>query len=163
MHIDETWRELGHEKALRKELSNLRSFTNLHVHKAQKGNCKVGFEVLAGMVVNITLKSYKTTKIVVNKKIKLNFKYVKYCVYCKIYRVSWGHTQTLFEIFLKSGKILKRKIRRRIKSIRRHGFGMLPSQSPVVWWYHEVNCEVVEMRVEAIPVFVAEFVDFFFN
>jgi hypothetical protein len=37
------------------------------------------------------------------------------------------------------------------------------SQSPVVWWYREVNCEVVGMCVEAVPVLGAESVDFLFN
>jgi hypothetical protein len=37
------------------------------------------------------------------------------------------------------------------------------SQSPVVWWYREENCEVVGMCVEAVPVFGAESVDFLFN
>jgi hypothetical protein len=37
------------------------------------------------------------------------------------------------------------------------------SQSPMVWWYLEVNCEVVEIYVEAVPVLGAESVDFFFN
>jgi hypothetical protein len=37
------------------------------------------------------------------------------------------------------------------------------SRSPVVWWYREVNCEVVGMCVEAIPVLGAESVDFLFN
>jgi hypothetical protein len=36
-------------------------------------------------------------------------------------------------------------------------------QSPVVWWYPEVNCEVVEMCVEAVLVLGAESVDFLFN
>jgi hypothetical protein len=30
----------------------------------------------------------------------------------------------------------------------------MSSQSPVVWWYREVNCEVVGMCVEAIALFV---------
>jgi hypothetical protein len=34
--------------------------------------------------------------------------------------------------------------------------GQISSQSPVVWWYREVNCEVVEICVEAIPVLGAE-------
>jgi hypothetical protein len=37
------------------------------------------------------------------------------------------------------------------------------SQSPVVWWYREVNFEVVGMHVEAVPVLGAESVDFLFN
>jgi hypothetical protein len=37
------------------------------------------------------------------------------------------------------------------------------SQSPVVWWYREVNCEVDGMCVEAVPVLGAESVDFLFN
>jgi hypothetical protein len=37
------------------------------------------------------------------------------------------------------------------------------SQSPVVWWYREVNCEVVGMCVEAGPVLGAESEDFLFN
>jgi hypothetical protein len=36
-------------------------------------------------------------------------------------------------------------------------------QSPVVWWYREVNCEVVRMCVEAVPVLCAESVDFILN
>jgi hypothetical protein len=28
--------------------------------------------------------------------------------------------------------------------------GQMSSQSPVVWWYREVNCEVVEMCVGAV-------------
>jgi hypothetical protein len=36
-------------------------------------------------------------------------------------------------------------------------------QSPVVWWYREVNREVVGMCVEAGPVLGAESVDFLFN
>jgi hypothetical protein len=28
----------------------------------------------------------------------------------------------------------------------------MSSQSPVIWWYREVNCEVVGMCVEAVPV-----------
>jgi hypothetical protein len=39
----------------------------------------------------------------------------------------------------------------------------MSSQSPVVWWYREVNCEVVGMRVEAGPLLGAESVDFLFN
>jgi hypothetical protein len=35
----------------------------------------------------------------------------------------------------------------------------MSSQSPVVWWYREVKCEVVGMSVEAVP----ESVDFLFN
>jgi hypothetical protein len=41
--------------------------------------------------------------------------------------------------------------------------GQMSSQSPVIWWYHEVKCEVVGMSVEAGPVLVNESVDFFFN
>jgi hypothetical protein len=41
--------------------------------------------------------------------------------------------------------------------------GQISSKSPVVWWYHEVTCEVVGMCVEAIPVLGAESVDFLFN
>jgi hypothetical protein len=37
--------------------------------------------------------------------------------------------------------------------------GQMSSQSLVVWWYREVNCEVVGMSVEAAP----ESVDFLFN
>jgi hypothetical protein len=37
--------------------------------------------------------------------------------------------------------------------------GQMSSHSPVVWWYREVNCEVVGMCVEAVPVSV----DFLFN
>jgi hypothetical protein len=32
--------------------------------------------------------------------------------------------------------------------------GKMPSQSPAVWWYSEVNCEIVAMCVEAVPVLV---------
>jgi hypothetical protein len=39
----------------------------------------------------------------------------------------------------------------------------MSSQSPVVWWSHEVNCEVLGMCVEAVPVLGAESVDFLFN
>jgi hypothetical protein len=39
----------------------------------------------------------------------------------------------------------------------------MSSQLPVVWWYHEVNCEVVLMCVEAVPVLGTESVDFLFN
>jgi hypothetical protein len=39
----------------------------------------------------------------------------------------------------------------------------MSSQWPVVWWYREVNCEVAEMCVEAVPVLGAEAVDFLFN
>jgi hypothetical protein len=39
----------------------------------------------------------------------------------------------------------------------------MSSQSPVVWWYREVNCEVVGMCVEVVPVLGAESVDFLFN
>jgi hypothetical protein len=41
--------------------------------------------------------------------------------------------------------------------------GQMSSQSPEVWWYHEVNCEVVGMCVEAVSVLGAESVDFLFN
>jgi hypothetical protein len=41
--------------------------------------------------------------------------------------------------------------------------GQMSSQSPVIWWYREVNCEVVGMCVEAVPVLGAESVDFLFN
>jgi hypothetical protein len=41
--------------------------------------------------------------------------------------------------------------------------GQMSSQSPVVWWYREVNCEVVGMCVEAVSVLGAESVDFLFN
>jgi hypothetical protein len=37
------------------------------------------------------------------------------------------------------------------------------AQSPVVWWYREVNCEVIGMCVEAGPVLGAESVDFLCN
>jgi hypothetical protein len=39
----------------------------------------------------------------------------------------------------------------------------MSSQAPVVWWYHEVNCEVVGMCVEAGPVLGDESVGFFFE
>jgi hypothetical protein len=39
----------------------------------------------------------------------------------------------------------------------------MSSQSPVVWWYREANCEVVGMSVEAVPLLGAESVDFLFN
>jgi hypothetical protein len=39
----------------------------------------------------------------------------------------------------------------------------MSSQLPVVWWYREVNCEVVGMCVDAVPVLNAESVDFLFN
>jgi hypothetical protein len=41
--------------------------------------------------------------------------------------------------------------------------GQMSSQSPLVWWYREVNCEVVGMCVEAVPVLGAESADFLFN
>jgi hypothetical protein len=41
--------------------------------------------------------------------------------------------------------------------------GQMSSQSPVVWWYREVNCEVVGMCIEAVPVLGADSVDFLFN
>jgi hypothetical protein len=41
--------------------------------------------------------------------------------------------------------------------------GQMSSQSPVVWWYREVNCEVAGMCVEAVPVLGAEYVNFLFN
>jgi hypothetical protein len=41
--------------------------------------------------------------------------------------------------------------------------GQMSSQSPVVWWYSEVNCEVVGISVEAVPVLGAEYMDFLFN
>jgi hypothetical protein len=41
--------------------------------------------------------------------------------------------------------------------------GQMSSQLPVVWWYREVNCEVVGMCVEVVPVLGAESVDFLFN
>jgi hypothetical protein len=41
--------------------------------------------------------------------------------------------------------------------------GQMSSQSPVVWWYSEMNCEVVGMCVEAVPVFGAKSVNFLFN
>jgi hypothetical protein len=41
--------------------------------------------------------------------------------------------------------------------------GQMASQSSVVWWYREVNCEVVGMCVEAVPVMGAESVDFLVN
>jgi hypothetical protein len=34
--------------------------------------------------------------------------------------------------------------------------GQMSSQSPVVWWYREVNYEVVGMCVEAVPVLGVE-------
>jgi hypothetical protein len=37
------------------------------------------------------------------------------------------------------------------------------SQLPVVWWYREVNCEVVGMCVEEVPVLGAKSVYFLFN
>jgi hypothetical protein len=37
------------------------------------------------------------------------------------------------------------------------------SQSSAVWWYREVNCEVVGMCVEADPMLGAESVVFLFN
>jgi hypothetical protein len=39
----------------------------------------------------------------------------------------------------------------------------MSSQSPVVSRYREVNCGVVGMCVEAVPVLGAESVDFLFN
>jgi hypothetical protein len=39
----------------------------------------------------------------------------------------------------------------------------MSSQLPVVWWFREVNCEVVEMCVEAGPVLFAESSVFLFN
>jgi hypothetical protein len=41
--------------------------------------------------------------------------------------------------------------------------GQMSSQSPVAWWYREVNCEVVGMCIEAVPVLGAESVDSLFN
>jgi hypothetical protein len=41
--------------------------------------------------------------------------------------------------------------------------GQMSSQSPVVSWYREVNCEVVGMCVEAVHVFGAKSLDFLFN
>jgi hypothetical protein len=41
--------------------------------------------------------------------------------------------------------------------------GQMSSQSPVVWWYREVNCEVVGMCVEAVLVLGTESVDFLCN
>jgi hypothetical protein len=41
--------------------------------------------------------------------------------------------------------------------------GQVSSQSSVVWWYREVNCEVVGMSVEEDSVLGAESADFFFN
>jgi hypothetical protein len=41
--------------------------------------------------------------------------------------------------------------------------GQMLSQSPMVCWYREVNCEVVWMCVEAIAVLGAESADFLFN
>jgi hypothetical protein len=41
--------------------------------------------------------------------------------------------------------------------------GQMSSQSPVVWWCHEVKCQVVEMCVEAGHVLGSESVDFLFN
>jgi hypothetical protein len=41
--------------------------------------------------------------------------------------------------------------------------GHMSPQSPVVWWYREMNCEVIWMFVEAILVLSAESVDFLFN
>jgi hypothetical protein len=29
--------------------------------------------------------------------------------------------------------------------------GQMSSQSPVVWWYREVNCEIVGICVAAVP------------
>jgi hypothetical protein len=34
--------------------------------------------------------------------------------------------------------------------------GQMSPQSLVVWWYREVNCEVVGMCVEAVPVLGAD-------
>jgi hypothetical protein len=39
----------------------------------------------------------------------------------------------------------------------------MSSQSPVVWWSRGVNCEVVGMCVEAVPVLGAESMDSLFN
>jgi hypothetical protein len=39
----------------------------------------------------------------------------------------------------------------------------MSSQSPVVWWYHEVNCEVVGMRVEVVPALGAYCIFFCFE
>jgi (2Fe-2S) ferredoxin len=41
--------------------------------------------------------------------------------------------------------------------------GHMSSQSPEVWWYREVNCEVVGMCVEMVPISGAESVDFLIN
>jgi hypothetical protein len=39
----------------------------------------------------------------------------------------------------------------------------MSSKSPVVWWYRDVNCEVVGISVEADFVLGAESADFLFN
>jgi hypothetical protein len=39
----------------------------------------------------------------------------------------------------------------------------MSSQSPVVWWYREVNCEVVGMYVEAGPVLGAGYEVLLYN
>jgi hypothetical protein len=39
----------------------------------------------------------------------------------------------------------------------------MSSESPVVRWYREVNCEVVRMCVEAVSVLGTQSVDFLFN
>jgi hypothetical protein len=41
--------------------------------------------------------------------------------------------------------------------------GQIDGQSPVVWWYREVNCEVVGMCVEAVTALSTESVDLLFN
>jgi hypothetical protein len=41
--------------------------------------------------------------------------------------------------------------------------GQMSSQAPAVWWYSEMNYEVVGMCTEVVPVLGAESVDFLFN
>jgi hypothetical protein len=41
--------------------------------------------------------------------------------------------------------------------------GQMSSQLPVVWWYREVNCEVVGMSVEAVPVLDAAWPNNFYR
>jgi hypothetical protein len=41
--------------------------------------------------------------------------------------------------------------------------GQMSSKSLVVWWYREVNCEVIGMCVEMIPALGAQSADFICN
>jgi hypothetical protein len=76
-----------------------------------------------------------------------------------------GRGETYLKIHLNTNYLTKTTISALHLHIKSGGQidGQMSSQSSVFWRYREVNCEVVGMCVEAVPVLGAESVDFLFN